>query len=233
MWYNISMIFKHEHHKGGAKLSDFILGAQDGLVNVLGVILGVAAASNDSRIVIAGGLAAAIAESISMAAVAYTSTHARADYYTAERKREELEVKYVPQMEREEVRQIFIQQGLGGDLLEKMVEHTVSDKKRWVDFMMAQELHLAPVLRKSGAISAVVVGLAAIFGSVIPLTGFFFFPISTAIILALVLAALFLFVLGMYQALTLIGSWWKRGLELMIIGLVSAIAGYGIGLLFS
>ncbi len=55
-------------------LRDIILGGQDGLVNVLGVTLGVAAASGDTRIVLAGGLAATFAESFSMAAVAYTSS---------------------------------------------------------------------------------------------------------------------------------------------------------------
>jgi len=56
------------------KLRDIILGGQDGLVNVLGVTLGIAAASGDTRLVLAGGLAATFAESFSMAAVAYTST---------------------------------------------------------------------------------------------------------------------------------------------------------------
>lgn len=54
-------------------LRDIILGGQDGLVNVLGVTAGVAAASGDTRITIAAGLAATFAESFSMAAVAYTS----------------------------------------------------------------------------------------------------------------------------------------------------------------
>ena len=54
-------------------LRDIILGGQDGLVNVLGVTAGVAAASADSRLTIAAGLAATFAESFSMAAVAYTS----------------------------------------------------------------------------------------------------------------------------------------------------------------
>ncbi|NIT03807.1 hypothetical protein GTO10_02645 [Candidatus Saccharibacteria bacterium] len=55
-------------------LRDIILGGQDGLVNVLGVTLGVAAASGDTRIILAAGLAATFAESFSMAAVAYTSS---------------------------------------------------------------------------------------------------------------------------------------------------------------
>ena len=67
-----------------ASLADIILGGQDGLVNTLGVILGVAAASSDPRIVIAAGFAATFAESISMGAVAYTSTLADHDHYRAE-----------------------------------------------------------------------------------------------------------------------------------------------------
>lgn len=50
-------------HKRASGLSDFILGAQDGLVNVLGVVLGIAAATNDARIVLVAGLATTFAES--------------------------------------------------------------------------------------------------------------------------------------------------------------------------
>ena len=73
-----------EAHAQPGLISDFILGSQDGLVNVLGVILGVAVASQDMRIILAGGLAATFAESISMGAVAYTSTIARRDHYLKE-----------------------------------------------------------------------------------------------------------------------------------------------------
>ena len=68
------------HNRIGRNMRDVILGGQDGLVNVLGVVLGVAAASQETRLVLAAGLAAAFAESFSMAAVAYTSTIAERDY---------------------------------------------------------------------------------------------------------------------------------------------------------
>ena len=84
-------------HRSTSSLSDIILGGQDGIVNVLGVILGVAAASGDVRIVIVAGLAATFAESISMAAVAYTSTLADADFYESEREREYRHIQDVPQ----------------------------------------------------------------------------------------------------------------------------------------
>src|SRR6266705_5370640 len=84
-WRKMDEAALAEKHAQPGLLSDFILGSQDGLVNVLGVILGVAVASrnlaNPLTIILAGGLAATFAESISMGAVAYTSTLARRDHY--------------------------------------------------------------------------------------------------------------------------------------------------------
>src|SRR6201986_1559075 len=94
---------KEEKHKKENPLRDVILGGQDGLVNALGIILGVMAATNDVKILIATVLAATIAESLSMGAVAYTSALSQKDYYESERKREEYEIDHVPEMEAEEV----------------------------------------------------------------------------------------------------------------------------------
>ncbi|HOD05010.1 MAG TPA: VIT1/CCC1 transporter family protein, partial [Anaerolineaceae bacterium] len=93
------------HRRGTSGLADVILGGQDGLVNVLGVILGVAAASSDPRLVIVAGLAATFAESVSMGAVAFTSTLAEADYYDSEHAREMRHIEQAPRLERDEVRQ--------------------------------------------------------------------------------------------------------------------------------
>ena len=64
-----------------------ILGGQDGLVNMLGIALGVIAAGGSTHVLIITGLAAAITESISMGAVAYTSFGSDRDFYLAERAR--------------------------------------------------------------------------------------------------------------------------------------------------
>src|SRR2546422_2282146 len=87
-WRKIEEDSLAEKHAQPGLLSDFILGSQDGLVNVLGVILGVAIASyrypNPIAIILAGGPPAAFAEAISMGAVAYTSTGAPPGHYAAE-----------------------------------------------------------------------------------------------------------------------------------------------------
>ena len=71
------MIHKHENK---VNFREYILGGQDGLVNVLGIVLGVASATLSVNIVLIAGIVATIAESVSMAAVAYTSSKATKEY---------------------------------------------------------------------------------------------------------------------------------------------------------
>ena len=71
-----------------ARLREIILGGQDGLVNVLGLVLGIAAATAQTRVIIVAGLAATFSESIAMAGVAYTSALADRDYNVSRLQRE-------------------------------------------------------------------------------------------------------------------------------------------------
>jgi predicted membrane protein (TIGR00267 family) len=225
----------HDHtdpHRGASGLSDVILGGQDGLVNVLGVILGVAAATSDSRIVLVAGLAATFAESVSMGAVAYTSTLADADFYESERKREYRHIQSVPELEREEIRGIYEHKGFGGELLERIVDTITRDKDVWVAVMMAEEHQLAPVNRRTALRSALVVGVAALAGSLIPLLPFLVLPVQYSMWTAIVLAATVLFAVGAYKARRTVGNPGKSGLEMAVIGTVSALAGYLVGVLF-
>jgi vacuolar iron transporter family protein len=227
---------EHHHtavdpHHQASSLSDVILGGQDGIVNVLGVILGVAAATSDSRIVIVAGLAATFAESVSMAAVAYTSTVADADFYEAERKREYRHLDEVPNLEREKVRRIYAQKGFDGDLLDRIVDKITGDRDVWVNVMMAEEHRLTPTSRRLAARSGLVVGLAAIVGSLIPLLPFLFLNVGASMLVSVGLVATVLFGVGVYKARVMVGSPGKSGLEMAVIGTLSALVGYAVGVL--
>ena len=215
-----------------ASLSDIILGGQDGLVNVLGVILGVAAASSDLRLVVAAGLAAAFAESISMGAVAYTSTLADRDHYLSQIEREKREIHDMPEVERAEIEVIFRSWGFTGELLDRSVEQIMKDERTWVDVMMHNELKLTPIDGSSALRSAFIVGFSAIVGSLIPLLPFFFLPIGPSILISIGITALTLFAAGVYKAKATVGHPGKSGVQMAIIGTVSAMAGYVVGVLF-
>jgi VIT1/CCC1 family predicted Fe2+/Mn2+ transporter len=222
----------HDPHRHESRLSDVILGGQDGLVNVLGVILGVAAATQDARIVIAAGLAATFAESISMGAVAYTSTLAENDLYLSEKEREHRHIHLAPDVEIEEIRDIYRNKGFEGETLDKIVEVITSNPDVWVNVMMSEEFQMTPPEKSKALRSAIIVGFAALAGSVIPLFPFFFWNISLSIWFSIVIAALTLFIVGAYKARVTIGRPFHSGLQMAAIGTISALAGYVVGLIF-
>jgi predicted membrane protein (TIGR00267 family) len=216
-------------HRRASSISDIILGGQDGLVNVLGVILGVAAATQDSYIVLVAGLAATFAESVSMAAVAYTSTLADADFFESERAREYRHIQEVPRLEKQEIRDIYASKGFSGELLNRIVDTITANKDVWVAVMMAEEHQLTPIDRRQALRSAVIVGIAAIVGSLIPLAPFIFLPVGSSMFASILISALVLFVFGVFKARLTVGNPGKSGLELALIGTVSALVGYAIG----
>src|SRR3989338_4094038 len=135
-----------ERHQGLSRsnIRDFILGFQDGLVNTLGLVLGVATAVQSSNIVLISGLVTAFAESISMAAVAYTSTKAAHEFYASQLEREKKEIREIPHMEAEEIEDIYYKKGFRGNQLKGIVKKVTSDKKLWLETMMAEELKMFP-----------------------------------------------------------------------------------------
>lgn len=238
----------HAHHyenndnKTGAVLSDVILGGQDGLVNTLGVILGLAAASSDFRIIVAGGLAGAIAEAVSMGAVGYTSKVAERDFYQSKLNREKYEIDHMPEAEQQEIRDIYEKKGFKGELLEEVVRVVISDEKIWLNTMMQEELNLAPVDGKKPFRSAILIGITSFIGAIIPLIPFvvFYFltikfagDITSASLIALAVSAVALFAVGVVKSKLTVGKWYRSGIQMLVIGILSALAGYVVGVLFT
>ena len=214
-------------------LRDVILGGQDGLVNILGIILGVIAGGGSETVLITTGLAAAITESISMGAVAYTSQVSERDYYRAEQAREKREIETTPEEEEREVREIYASKGFAGQLLDDVVKTITANRDIWLETMMDEELHLEPVQTPAILKGAVVVTIATLIGHLIPLVPFFFLARVPALILAIVLSGLVLFGVGVYSAKTLVGDWGKNGVQMVLIGLGAAAIGFLVGRLFN
>jgi vacuolar iron transporter family protein len=221
-----------EEHRQTNWLRDVILGGQDGLVNILGIILGVIAGGGSKAVLLSTGFAAAITESISMGAVGWTSTVSERDYYQAEQAREAAEIDATPEAERQEIHDIYAATGFSGELLDQVVATITANRDRWLSTMMDEELHLQPVQTPDIFRSAIVITIATLIGHLIPLFPFIWAPRSTALILAIVFSALVLFAVGAYEAVTLVGDWRKKGLQMVVIGLGAAAIGFAIGHLF-
>jgi VIT1/CCC1 family predicted Fe2+/Mn2+ transporter len=220
-----------ELHARSSFLSNFILGSQDGLVNVLGILLGLTAATSDVRLIYVAAFAALGAESISMGAVAYTSTLARRKQYLKEVSREETEMKEAPQMEKQEVKEIFRRWGYENEELERLTDLIASKPKAWLEFMMSHELQLEAVEESEPRRSFLVVLSSTIFGSIIPLIPYFLVgkDVLLGAISSVVVSGVVLFIIGYFEARTTVGSLWRSGLQMALIGLAAGLAGFLIG----
>lgn len=193
-------------------LEDVILGGQDGLVNVLGLSIGVAGATGAVPLVIVSGMAAMFSESISMGAVAYTSTKAALDYEKKSAKDAGLDKRELEEVVR----------ALPAGLAPKKVSFIRARLLRHED----ASAHASP-LRK-----AVKVFAATMAGSLVPLAPYFIFPVWTAAFASVALSAAVLFATGALKAHWTVGDWKRSGLEMLLVGGPAAIAGYAIGRLF-
>jgi VIT1/CCC1 family predicted Fe2+/Mn2+ transporter len=196
-------------HKAACYFADIILGGQDGLVNVLGLTLGVAAAGSPQNIIIVAGLAGMMAESISMAAVAYTSTKAAKEY-------EHMRANDA-KMSKENIERI-----------ERILKGKVSRPA----FMLVRSrlrMHLEETHQTNPNYKALSVGLSTLGGSLVPLIAYFFFPVNLAMQASIILSALALFGTGAIKAKIMNRNWIRSGLEILIAGGLAAMIGYLLG----
>lgn len=213
-------------------LRDVILGGQDGLVNILGIVLGVIAGGGSRTVLLAAGFAAAITESISMGAVGYTSTSSDRDYYRSVHDHESDAVATQPDAERDRVRALYAAKGFTGTLLDEVVATITAHRDRWVASIMDDELHLQPVHTRDALRSSVVITFATLIGHLIPLLPFLWLATAPAVVTAIGLSAAVLFSVGAYSAVSLTGDWRRSGLKMVAIGLGAAAVGFAIGHLF-
>jgi vacuolar iron transporter family protein len=219
-------------HTFAEDLHDWILGGQDGMVNVLGSILGVAVVTTEKNIILVAGLASLAAESISMAAVAYTSVKASNSYFESEREAQRRAIGENPVLQREILIDIYERKGLSRADAQRVVSELTKDKNVWLEAIMEEHLHMSAPEETGPMHSAFVVGFASLLGSIIPIIPFFFLTGTSAIWTSCATSVMALFGLGAIGAKLTIGDWKKRGLELALIGAAAAAVSFLIGWAF-
>jgi VIT1/CCC1 family predicted Fe2+/Mn2+ transporter len=100
-----------------------VLGANDGIVSTASLIVGVASASPQTSDVVMAGL---VAGAMSMAAGEYVSVSSQSDTEQADLARERAELATQPELEREELAQIYVGRGLDHDLALKVADQLMA-----------------------------------------------------------------------------------------------------------
>ena len=146
-----------------------MLGANDGLLSVSSLVLGVAAAHGTARNILMAGVAGIIAGAMSMAAGEYVSVSSQADAEKADIARESAELKADPSGELEELADIYVSRGLKLPLAKQvaagLMEHAALGAHVRDELGMSELTNAKPV---QAALSS---ALSFICGGVLPLIG--------------------------------------------------------------
>jgi predicted membrane protein (TIGR00267 family) len=206
---------------------DVILGGQDGLVNVLGLVLGMAVATGDGRLVTTAGLAALLAESIAMSGVAFTATGAERSLGRTTRERLARD-RSARRLARRRALATRLREE-GSEVVETVLREVEAEAAAWLDEVRRDRESLAPVRETRPIEAALVVGCSTALGSSVPLLPFVFLPVPNAAVVALGLGAVVLAAAGSVRADLTGGGRLRAAIEMVAIGLVSAFAGFLIG----
>jgi VIT1/CCC1 family predicted Fe2+/Mn2+ transporter len=223
----------------GAKhsyLKDFVYGAMDGIVTTFAIVAGVAGAGLAGGVALILGFANIVADGFSMAVGNYLGTKSEMEQRRDARNMELRHIELVPDGEREEIRQIFLNKGIQGEELEKMVSTITSNKDLWVDTMLQEEFGLAPN-DPSPLSSAFTTFISfAVFG-LIPLVPYILLWLGIVenlnpVVWSAGAAGFAFFMVGGVKSRFVNKPWFFSGLETFLIGCVAAGLAYFVGSFF-
>ena len=213
-------------------LGEFVYGGIDGCVTTFAVVAGSVGAGLESAVIIILGFANLLADGFAMSVGAYLSSKSNKDNYDKHRQVELWEVEHMPDSEKEEIREIYRAKGFTGDLLEKVVQVITSDKNRWVDEMMKDELEMMKD-DKSPLYIGGVTYLSFLLIGLIPLIIYvvdYFNPLNQDLFLtASILTAIGFAIIGLLKAYVNQTRFWKGVLETLLLGGIAATVAYFVG----
>jgi len=215
---------------GGNALRAAVLGANDGLVSILSLTMGVAGATNSRPDILIAGLAGVLAGAGSMALGEWLSVQSSRELYEHQIKIEADEIEESPEEEQEELALIYQSKGLPEDRAKELAAHMMADKDSILDTLAREELGIDPEELGGSAYEAAFTSFFLFaFGALFPMMPYFFATGSFAIILSLLVSAVGLFIIGAAITLMTGRSVWFSGTRQVLVGIAAAGLTYGIG----
>ncbi|MFN2167675.1 MAG: VIT1/CCC1 transporter family protein [Anaerolineae bacterium] len=218
-----------QHFTATATVRDVVIGMSDGLTVPFALAAGLSGAAAATNIVVTAGLAEIAAGSIAMGLGGYLAARTDAEHYAVEQGREEQETVDVPELEEEEVAQVFREYGLADEQIGPVVAAIRADRRRWVDFMMRFELGLEAPDPARARQSALTIALSYIAGGLIPLAPYILLhSMSTALWVSVGMTLTALLIFGYVKARFTGLNPLRGAVQTVLIGGLAAAAAFAI-----
>lgn len=210
---------------------EIVFGFNDGSVSTLALLAGVTGGALAHGQILVAGFSGVIAGAISMAIGAYISSKSEIEHHQSEIERERREIEEVPEVEREEIRQVYMKKAAFTEgELSIIVNRITSDRKAWLDSMMKEELGLFKERFESPVKVGLIMLVAFVAGGLVPILSFVLLLASqSSLIAASITTFVSLFLVGVWKATFTDKHWLPSGLEMVFVGMLAAVIPYLIG----
>lgn len=221
-----------ERHTGehGSRLNALraaVLGANDGIVSVAGLVVGVAGASTDSTVVLTAGVAGLVSGALSMGVGEYVSVSTQRDTEAALLHKERRELAEMPDAELAELAGIYQGKGLSAELARQVATQLTAH-----DALAAHaevELQIDPDNLTNPWQAALASTVSFALGALLPLLAITLFPVSVRLPATVASVVVALALTGFGSA-RLGGSPWPRPVARNVVGgWLAMTLTYGIG----
>jgi len=208
-----------------------VLGANDGIISISSLAIGVAAASSSREPIVLATVAGLVAGALSMAAGEYVSVSSQTDTEKADIEREKMELEEMPEQELKILAQIYEKRGLKKETaLQVAIELTEHDA---LSAHIRDELGINEISKANPIQAALASGASFTVGGILPLLVILFAPIKGMEYWLYGFTIVFLIILGATSAKTGGSSISKAILRITIWGTIamglSAFVGYLFG----
>ena len=208
-----------------------VLGANDGIVSIAGLVVGVAGATTNRGTILTAGVAGVIAGALSMAAGEYVSVSSQRDTEESLIEQEKYELEKHPETELKELAHVYEQKGLSPETAKKVaIELTAHDPIR---AHLDAEFNMNPDETSNPRDAAVASAIAFTAGAVIPFAAVMTPNASTRVPLTFAAVLVALFITGFLSARVSETRWVKPTMRVIFGGILAMVITYGIGNLFN
>src|SRR5271166_4381890 len=218
------------HRRGGNALRAAVLGANDGLVSNLSLVMGAAGAISSATTILTVGLAGLIAGACSMAIGEWLSVTSSREMSQQQIGVEAEELKRAPEEEKEELILIYQAKGLDEAQARALAERLMADKDTALDTLVREELGIDPEELGGSAWSAAGSSfLLFAVGAIVPVAPFFWLQGTPALGASVALSGIALALIGAGTSLFTGRNVILTSLRSLLLGFVAAAITYGVG----
>uniref|UniRef100_A0A7S1CNE0 Uncharacterized protein n=1 Tax=Bicosoecida sp. CB-2014 TaxID=1486930 RepID=A0A7S1CNE0_9STRA len=223
------------HSKAGGHIKSVVFGGLDGIITTFAVVAGAVGGGLSVDVILILGFSSVFADALSMGVGDALSSKAENEFIMLERSREEWELENDKEGEVQEMVDLYTSKGMKEEDAREVITRMAKYPDFFVDVMMVEELELQVPDPDDNPIWDGLVTFCSfvVFGTV-PLLGYVAFSslqltVTALFGIACFLTACTLFGLGMVKSQFTKMTWYRSGLEVLVLGSCTAMVAYFIG----